>query len=77
MAYYYSPFRKKYSKRKTAGCVFCDQVAMTIESVPNAKGKPVENDSYRWVVNMFPKFEGHTLAIPKRHITSIGSESPR
>ena len=34
----------------------------------------VENEYYRWVVNFFPKFEGHTLIVPKRHVTELGTE---
>lgn len=37
----------------------------------------VENDSYYWMVNSYPKFEGHTMVIPKRHIILLGKESPK
>lgn len=41
-----------------------------------ADGVAVENKNYRWIVNMFPKFEGHTMIIPRKHITELGQESP-
>ncbi len=48
---------------------------MNLETVKSLNGKLISNKHYRWVVNMFPKFEGHTLVIPKRHITNLEDES--
>ncbi|OHA59795.1 MAG: hypothetical protein A2589_03065 [Candidatus Vogelbacteria bacterium RIFOXYD1_FULL_46_19] len=48
---------------------------MEKQSVKYSDGTIIENKTYRWVVNMFPKFEGHTMVVPKRHVTKIGSET--
>lgn len=74
MAYYYSPFRKAYKpSKKPGGCPFCSPKIkkQTIKSGDTT----VENASYRWVINSFPKFEGHTMLVPKRHVTKIGEET--
>lgn len=67
MAYYYSPFRKTYTKDTSGGCAFCS------ESL--AEQTITENETYRWTVNWYPKFEGHTMLIPKRHVTVPGTET--
>ncbi len=74
MAYYYSPFRKKYGK-PSIGCPFCNQKRMEDQAIVTSAGAVVENKHYRWVINHFPKFEGHTLVIPKRHILAFGEET--
>lgn len=74
MAYYYSPFRKTYDKKQT-GCPFCDVSTVASQCITTANGNIVENNSYRWLINVYPKFEGHTMIVPKRHITKIGEES--
>lgn len=74
--YYYSPFRKTYSSEPEENeCVFCSQVVRdrTLESKAGVK---YENDAWFWVVNQFPKFEGHTLLVPKRHIDHLEDETP-
>lgn len=83
MAYYYSPFRKQYdedfhSKKKVPSdtCVFCDTEVMETQGIKNKNAKLIENEHYKWVVNYFPQSEGHTLIIPKRHVTRIGHETP-
>lgn len=80
MAYYYSPFRKQYDKKekKTSsdGCVFCNFDKVKQQAVINAGGQIIENSHYVWLVNYFPRHEGHTLLIPKKHVVGIGEESP-
>ena len=74
--YSYSPFRKSYNTANTeAVCVFCDSEQMGKQTIILADGNPVENELYRWVVNVFPKFEGHTMLLPKRHITAIQDQT--
>lgn len=75
--YSYSPFRSGYSTPdKDAPCVFCDPVVIQKQTIVLADNKAVENKYYRWIVNTYPKFEGHTMLVPKRHITSIEDEQP-
>lgn len=50
---------------------------MSRQRIRTEKNKVIENDSYYWVVNAYPKFEGHTLIVPKRHITKIGEETEK
>ncbi len=76
MAYYYSPFRKEYSpKQDSDACPFCNSEVIRAEAVRDGRGKIIENDSYIWLVNFYPKFEGHTLIVPKRHLTDLGEET--
>ena len=76
MAYYYTPFRKKYGpKKENLGCPFCNSKSMLEQTVKYSDGILVENENYRWIVNVFPKFEGHTMIVPKRHIIKLGDES--
>lgn len=70
MAYYYSPFRRKYNKNPGNICPFCDKKNIN-------KRKIHSNSSWYWIVNGYPKFEGHTLLVPKRHITKIGQETKK
>ncbi len=78
MAYYYSPFRKTYKGKgkKASGCPFCDPEQLTKGGVRRADGSTVENTHYIWLINSFPKFEGHTMVLPKRHIVALGEETP-
>ena len=78
MAYYYSPFRKSYGKKSSKRgmeCAFCDAKQILKQSIKTKSGVVIENDSYLWVVNLYPKFEGHTMVVPKRHIIKIGEET--
>src|SRR3989338_9001085 len=76
MAYFYSPFRKEYSPKQDGDvCPFCDSEVIRAEAVRDGRGKIIENDSYIWLVNFFPKFEGHTLIVPKPHITDFEGET--
>ncbi len=76
MVYYYSPFRKNYVKKGNNNCCsFCDVVNIKKQVIVNNKGVEIKNKSYLWVVNFFPKFEGHTMIIPKRHMVSIDKET--
>ncbi|MCH7541500.1 HIT family protein [Patescibacteria group bacterium] len=75
MAYYYSPFRKKYKEQPNINCVFCDLTTLRNQAVKSSKNEPVENKHFIWVVNYYPKFEGHTMIVPKRHTTSLEEET--
>lgn len=78
MAYYYSPFRKNYiNKNKKYCCPFCDKNNIKKQIIVNKKGIEIKNNSYFWLVNFFPKFDGHTMIIPKRHIVSIDEETDK
>lgn len=72
--YYYSPFRNAYSKPRE-GCPFCDQDNLASQTIRRGETH-IENEHYTWLFNKYPKFEGHTLVVPKRHVTKIGEESP-
>lgn len=74
MPYFYSPLRNEY-KKGTDNCPFCDKEQMSIQTVVDKNGKMVENEYYFWVVNWYPRFEGHTLLVPKRHILKIEDET--
>lgn len=74
MAYYYSPFRKEYGPRPE-GCPFCDQVLIQEQGALSNEGDIIQNEHYYWMVNWYPKFEGHTMVIPKRHVSCIGEET--
>jgi len=78
MAYYYSPFRNTYDKDQSArpGCTFCDPGVLSGGGVRRADESVVENEHYVWIINSFPKFEGHTMVVPKRHVTALGEEEP-
>lgn len=77
MAYFYSPFRKEYKPETISPvtCPFCDST-LERNAIRDPQGKPIENDHYRWVINYYPRFEGHTMLIPKRHITTFEEETP-
>lgn len=76
MAYYYSPFRKNYSKETNAdGCPFCNEEEMSKQVICRSDGTLIENKYYRWIINTYPKFEGHTMLVPRKHILHIGEES--
>ena len=79
MAYFYSPFRKVYKGKQSAkkpACPFCDPEIIRSQTIRHGKAL-VENDSFYWMVNAYPKFEGHTMVVPKRHITKLGEEQPQ
>ncbi len=77
MAYYFSPFRAAYDKEKsTEGCVFCDPEMIKQDNVRSLEGVLVENRHYDWLVNRYPRSEGHTLVIPKRHLLLLEDETP-
>lgn len=78
MAYYYSPFRKEYKKSDSpsaGACVFCDPEKLATQQIRDASDRPLENEHYLWLVNIYPKFEGHTLLVPKRHFASLEAET--
>ncbi len=72
--YYYSPFRNTYANPKE-GCPFCSNENIKEQQVLYPNGTPVENEHYRWIINWYPKFEGHTLIVPKRHVAVFGEET--
>lgn len=74
MGYFYSPFRAAYQKPST-GCPFCDPETMRAQTICDHKDTPFANDHYRWVVNSYPKFEGHTMLVPQAHLTTLASET--
>lgn len=78
MAYYYSPFRKAYGKQpdEKRSCVFCES-SIRQQAVFDLEGKAVENEYYWWLVNFYPRFEGHTMLVPKKHRTAFSEESPQ
>lgn len=48
---------------------------MQQQAVKSNAGVIMENEHYRWVINWYPKFEGHTLVVPRRHILSFEDET--
>ncbi len=78
MAFFYSPFRKEYAPRANShSCPFCDPAVIAKGAIRDQKGKIMENESCVWVVNHYPKFEGHTMVVPKRHILTLDDESDK
>lgn len=55
----------------------CDKKIIKKQIIKNELREPIENEHYYWVVNYFPKFEGHTMVIPKRHLISLADESKK
>lgn len=77
--YYYSPFRRSYAENRAeraAACDFCDTEIMGAQAVRTSEEVLIENEHYRWIINFFPKFEGHTMVVPKRHLVNLGEETP-
>jgi len=71
----YTPHRKTYEKNDDV-CMFCNPEQMDKQAIRDSDGNIIENDYYIWVVNVYPKFDGHTMIIPKRHIEMINEETP-
>ena len=76
MTYYYSPFRKEYQKLNSSKCPFCDNETIQLQSIKDNSGKILENKYYFWMVNWYPRFEGHTMIVPKRHLLKLEDEKP-
>lgn len=83
MGYYFSPHRSEYVKNREAimrrvkkVCPFCEESSFADQVITDRRGDPVENAHYRWLVNLYPACEGHTLIVPKRHLVSVRDESP-
>ncbi len=51
------------------------QEVVAREAVIDGHRRPVENEHYRWIINWFPKMEGHTMIVPKRHILNLEEET--
>lgn len=62
--------------QKGVVCIFCDPDIMNAQAVRTSEGVALENEHYRWIINFFPKFEGHTMVVPKRHRINLGEETP-
>lgn len=75
MAYYYSPFRSEYKVPQADECPFCVPKNISLQSLKDSKGLIVENDYYTWIVNWYPRFEGHTMVVPKRHLLKLEEET--
>lgn len=75
MAYYYSPFRKSYTPKQRDGCPFCNVDNLADQTIANQQNILIENAHYAWMINAFPKFEGHTMIVPKRHYTHLVDET--
>ena len=83
--YYYSPFRSLYKKTdkniSDQICAFCNEELIEKQSIKNTHGVQIKNKHYVWLVNFYPKFEGHTMIVPIKHIcaplTSESDESLR
>lgn len=52
-------------------CPFCPSQNLTRQLIRDKNGVPAENTGARWVINYYPYSDGHTLVVPKRHVTSI------
>jgi diadenosine tetraphosphate (Ap4A) HIT family hydrolase len=74
VAYFFSPFRNAYTS-SSQDCAFCDQEKVSLQAVRYESGALFENDHYVWLVNFYPKFEGHTMIVPKRHLESVYDET--
>ena len=77
MKYFYSPFRLDYQPKKTKNCPFCDKEKLSSHSIKDKKGKIIENESYIWLVNWYPRCDGHTMVVPKRHILNLEEETSK
>ena len=73
--YYYSPFRKHYDKSEQLTCVFCDPKWTPKNGILRKDGSLFESTHWKWIVNLYPKFEGHTMLAPKRHFTDLIEET--
>jgi diadenosine tetraphosphate (Ap4A) HIT family hydrolase len=74
MPYFYSPLRNEY-KKSSDGCPFCDEENINPQIILDKNGKRIENEHYFWIVNRYPRFEGHTMLVPKKHIIKIEDET--
>jgi diadenosine tetraphosphate (Ap4A) HIT family hydrolase len=45
------------------------------QAIRNQHDEIAQNETHVWLANYFPKFEGHTMIVPKRHLTSIQDET--
>lgn len=48
---------------------------MDAQTIVDQAGELFQNDYYRWVVNAYPKFEGHTMLVPHAHVTDLTEET--
>ena len=75
MTYYYSPFRSNYAPKTSHACPFCANDTMEQQTIRDAAGNMIANDHYRWIINTYPKFDGHTMLVPREHLLLIEDES--
>ncbi len=76
MAYYYTPFFEKYIPPAEGICLFCEEKNISAQLFRDKENKPIENEYFYWIANWFPKYEGTTMIVPKRHITSLSDITP-
>lgn len=71
--YSYSPFRSQYgdSSGDKPDCFLCDEPTIQKQIICNADGVAMRGKYYMWLINYFPKFEGHTMVVPIAHITKL------
>lgn len=74
MVYYYSPLRKEYQPETLQTCSFCDP-SIERQGFKQPDGTLIGNAHYLWVANYYPKFEGHTMLIPRRHLLLLEDET--
>ncbi len=43
----------------------------TAQIVRDAYGRSIENDYYVWIMNWYPRYEGHTMVVPKKRVCSF------
>lgn len=75
MGYFYSPFRKSYQPEAASVCPFCAEDILLAQTVKDQSGALIQNEHYRWVVNAYPKFAGHTMLVPTTHLTALADET--
>ncbi len=74
--YSYTPFRKVYldsnkKNKNSKKCIFCDKSLLSKQTIKNINGEEIKNSYYTWIINNFPKFEGHTMIVPTKHIGKL------
>lgn len=75
MGYFYSPFRKTYQPHAAADCPFCNTTVISTQAIRDQSGTPYTNEHYTWIINSYPKFDGHTMLVPTVHLTHIAAET--
>lgn len=76
MAYYYTPFFENYAPPTEDVCPFCEEKNISAQLFRDKENKLIENEHFYWLANWFPRYEGATMIVPKRHITSLADITP-